>query len=210
MRLTIFGGTGKTGQLLVRQALSEGHDVVAYVRSPSKLSFSDPRLTIVAGSLDDAAAISDAVRGADVVISVLGPVGTGVAGTPITEGIRVIVAAMKQHGVRRLVASATFSVTDAQDAPPWSVRMLVGVIKRIAPGAYRDILGIGAVVRESGLDWTLVRVGLLNDRPGSGDVLSAYLGKGVKLALSRASFATFMLRQASSPDWIGKAPAISG
>jgi uncharacterized protein YbjT (DUF2867 family) len=210
MRLTIFGGTGKTGQLLVRQALSEGHDVVAYVRNPAKLTVSDPRLTVVTGSLDDSAAVGEAVRGAGAVLSVLGPVRTGVAGTPVTEGIRVIVAAMKQHDVRRLVASATFSVTDALDAQPWSVRMLVGVIKRIAPGAYRDILGIGSAVRESGLDWTLVRVGLLNDRPGSGDVLSGYLGKGVKLALSRASFATFMLRQASSPDWIGKAPAISG
>ena len=37
MKLIIFGSTGGTGRQVVGQALEQGHDVTAFVRSPEKL-----------------------------------------------------------------------------------------------------------------------------------------------------------------------------
>lgn len=37
MRLTVFGGTGPTGQLLIRDVLADGHAVTAFARALGKL-----------------------------------------------------------------------------------------------------------------------------------------------------------------------------
>ncbi len=69
---TVFGATGPAGRLVVHRALEQEHKVTACARNPAKLD-ELPGLTVVAGELDDAAAIRTAVTGADAVISLLGP-----------------------------------------------------------------------------------------------------------------------------------------
>jgi uncharacterized protein YbjT (DUF2867 family) len=49
MKVAVFGGTGPTGQLVLREALAAGHEVVAFARSPAKIGFADARLRVVAG-----------------------------------------------------------------------------------------------------------------------------------------------------------------
>ncbi|MFO7678849.1 MAG: NAD(P)H-binding protein, partial [Chloroflexota bacterium] len=102
MKLTIFGATGGTGQELVRLALAEGHDVVAYVRTPAKLTVTHERLRVVQGEMSEAAKISQAVAGADAVLSALGPT-SNKPERPLTQGMQHIVASMKEEGVRRLI-----------------------------------------------------------------------------------------------------------
>lgn len=66
------------------------------------------------GQLADAEAIAKAVCGSEVVLSLLG--GRRAADlTPLVEGYHNIVAAMKSHGVDRLVALGTTSNTDPAD-----------------------------------------------------------------------------------------------
>ena len=72
-RLVVFGASGGVGGHVVEQALSRGHEVVAVARSAGKLTVRDAKLTAVAGELSDRDAIGAAVRGADGVISALGP-----------------------------------------------------------------------------------------------------------------------------------------
>ena len=52
MNLSIFGATGKTGQLLVRQSLDEGNAVVVYARNPSNLDLKSKNLSIIQGELN--------------------------------------------------------------------------------------------------------------------------------------------------------------
>jgi putative NADH-flavin reductase len=72
MKLIIFGATGATGQLLIKQALVAGNQVVAFARNPSKIEAGSEHLTIVQGELTVTAAIERAVSGAEAVISVSG------------------------------------------------------------------------------------------------------------------------------------------
>jgi uncharacterized protein YbjT (DUF2867 family) len=37
MKILVFGATGKTGKLVVQQALENGFDVTAFVRDPAKM-----------------------------------------------------------------------------------------------------------------------------------------------------------------------------
>ncbi len=117
---------------------------------------------------------------------------------------------MKKHDVRRLVAMGTASVDDENDKSVFKFRLLVKIVKMIIPGAYLEIRRIGSIVRESGLDWTLIRLGMLTNKPGTGKVIAGYYGKvNHRLSISRGDLAEFFVNQVEDKAYLYKAPAIS-
>jgi nucleoside-diphosphate-sugar epimerase len=208
MRVTIFGGTGPTGRLLIEQALAEGHDVVAYARTPAKLPTHD-RLTPVEGQLDDAGAIAEAIRGSDAVLSTLGPTTNKTDAPPLVTGHRNIVAAMREHGVGRLVVMGTPSITDPADRREAKVGLMVAAIRKFQPVAYHAIVTIGEIVRESGLQWTIVRFPMLTNGPQTASINVRKVGDKGGLRLSRANAAAYYLQQLTDTSQIGRAPFIT-
>lgn len=209
MKLTIFGATGGTGKQLIKQALVEGNHVVAYVRNPSKLEIMHKDLTIVGGELADQMMIEQAVNGVDAVISVLGPK-NGSKNKPITQGMLNIIAAMNKYGVRRLIVSSTLSVKDPKDLPDFKSKVLVSFVKLTMRSAYEEILCVAETVRNSDLDWTILRLTTLNNNPKSGKVRVGYLGMDeVGMRISRADLAEFMLKQVKNKKYLQKSPVIS-
>lgn len=209
MRVSVFGATGASGQLVVRRLLGDGHQVVAFARTPSKLDTEHPALDVIAGELDDAEAIDGAIAGADAVISLLGP-GPRSKGTGITDGTRRIVKAMDERGVRRLVATATPSASDPADGRSLPFQLAVASVRRLLPHSYREIVGTADVIRSSGLDWTLVRLPMLTEKPGRGPVAGHIGDDGIKLlSLSRPVLADFLVDQLADETWLRKAPVIS-
>jgi len=209
MRITIFGATGGTGKQLVEQALAEGNEVVAFARKPSKLNIMDKNLTIVQGELTDEALIENAVKGADAVISVLGPRGDSRT-KPLTQGMHNIIDAMKKQGVRRLIISSTLNAKDPNDLSEFRTKALVNFVKVTMRAAYEEIVSVAETVRASDLDWTIVRLTMLNNNPKSGKVRAGYLGRGeVGTWISRADIADFMLKQIQDTKYLRQAPAIS-
>jgi len=209
MRITVFGATGGTGRRLVEQAIAEGNEVVAYVRNPSKLDMENEHLTVVQGELTDEELIEKAVKGVDAVISLLGPRG-GSKSKPLTHGIQNIIAAMKKQGVRRLVITSTLSAKDPNDLPDFKTKSLVNLVKVTMHDAYEDIVSTAETVRNSNLDWTIVRLTMLNNKPKSGKVRAGYVGRGdVGTWISRADVADFMLKQVQDTKYLRQAPAIT-
>lgn len=211
MKLTIFGATGATGRQLVEQAFAAGNRVVAYARNPSKISISHEHLVIVQGELTDTAAIEHAVRGADAVISVLGPrPGEDSQSSPLTRGTVNILAAMQKSNMRRLIITSTPSASDPNDLPDFKFKVLVGLIKSVMRPAYEEIVSVARLVRESNTDWTIVRVSMLNNKPGSGKIRAGYLGKKqVGTNISRVDLAAFILAQVQDAAYLRQAPAVS-
>lgn len=209
MKLVIFGATGGLAKQLVKQALEGQNDVVAYVRDPSKLNFTDEHLSIIRGELTDLALIENSIKCADAVISALGPRG-GSKSKSITRGIQTIIGAMQNTGVSRLIISSTASVTDPNDMPDRKVQSLVSFVKRMMYDAYEEIISVAEIVRKSDLDWTIVRLIMLNNKPGSGIIKACFLGKGeVGLRISRADVAKFMLDIVQDGRYMHEAPVIS-
>lgn len=208
MKLAIFGATGGTGKQLVEQALATGHQVVAFVRDPSRLTTRHERLTIMQGELADRAAIERAVLGADAVISVLGP-RRGARAKSITRGTENILVAMNKHGVRRIVVTSTPSAQDPSDVPDFRFKLVVSMIQLIARGAYEDIVNTAQVVRASDRDWTIVRVSMLIDAPKTGVVKVGHVNKEMGMRITRADLAEFVLKQVQDTTYLRQAPAIS-
>ena len=208
MKITIFGGSGRTGVFLVRQALSAGHRVTALVRNPERALTQNVNLVVVPGSLQDTALVSQAIQGAQAVLSVLGPR----SNQPVYEisaGMDNILAAMQQHGVRRLIVSAGAGLGDPEDIPGLPDRLVRLLLKKFARYAYEDMRRTVEKVRASDTDWTVVRAPMLTDAPYTGKIRLGYLGKGVGMRLCRADLADFMLRQLNDTTYIRKSPVVS-
>lgn len=204
MNLTIFGASGATGTCLAEQALAAGHEVTAVVRDPARLPVPrSPRLRVVTADLMDPGAISPAVAGADAVFAAFGPRGTGPT-TVLREGTRSVIEAMRKEGTRRLVMVSGSIVTDEGEGPV--MRYLVKPLARgtLLRHVAADMRGAEQEIRESGLDWTIMRPPRLTSEPASGTYRTASdrnLSRGV--TLSRADLAAGMLAVIADPAAIG-------
>ncbi|MCX6644524.1 MAG: NAD(P)H-binding protein, partial [Candidatus Bathyarchaeota archaeon] len=92
----------------------------------------------------------------------------------------------------------------------FKAKVLVGLVKRTMNDAYEDIVSVAEAVRASDLDWTIVRLTMLNNKPKSGKVRAGYIGRDeVGTWISRADIAVFMLSQIEDVKYVRQAPAIS-
>src|SRR5437879_4198058 len=103
MNLLVFGAAGRTGRLLVARALTDGHCVTAFVRSPTKLAMEHPNLRVAEGTAIDSAAVRDAVVGQNAVFSTLGNASPLRRERDLVNAIGHIVKAMEENGPRRII-----------------------------------------------------------------------------------------------------------
>jgi putative NADH-flavin reductase len=211
MNLTIVAATGRIGQLVVEQAVDAGHDVTAVARHPDRLS-RDVRAVPVDLSEPDTRALEMAVVNADAVLSGLGPRKRSENGIT-SKGTRAIVAAMQATGARRLVvvSAAPIGTVPSPDHPrppkndPGDGFLMRHVFAPIARSAFREHyvdLGITEdLVRDSGLDWTIVRPPRLTNGRLTGTYRIA-MGRNVRggFSVSRADVAHLMLRVIDDPE----------
>lgn len=211
MHISVFGATGKIGRVVVTDLLAAGHHVTAFVRNPEKLPIADSHLRIVTGELSDREAIGRSIRGADAVISALGPtLKPGARGTPVATGTANIVAEMSAAGVRRYIGLATPSVADPRDRPTLKAKVLPVMAKAMFPNALTELLAMTKVVTDSELDWTIARITNPTGRAAKGTRRVGYLGRdSVGWAMSRADIAAFLVDQLTETTYTKAAPAIS-
>jgi hypothetical protein len=69
-----------------------------------------------------------------------------------------IITAMKKQNVRRLVITSTLSAKDPNDPLNFRTKAMVNLVKVTMPDAYKDIVSTAETVRNSDLDWTIVRL----------------------------------------------------
>jgi uncharacterized protein YbjT (DUF2867 family) len=202
MNLLILGATGRTGRLVVEQALAAGHTVTALVRSPEKLSSGNSNLRVVAGEATDTSALSRALEGADAVISTLGG-----RGSVIADSTKAIVAAAHQAGVSRVIVLSSWVVErDRMDA---ATRLLT----RIAMGpVIKDKSAGEEALRRSDLEWTIVYASMLTDGPASGSakVVPERTKRGLSQKISRADVAAWMIEAATSDQQSRRTVGITG
>jgi putative NADH-flavin reductase len=221
MKLTIFAATGGIGGHILEQSLASGHHVTAVVRNPSKLRQKDVRIVTANLASPDPEVLESAVKGADAVLSGLGARSASEAGIA-WQGTRAIVAATKATGVRRIVVVSAAPIgtvaSPGRPNPPkhdpgdgFFMRHLFSPLTKAALSKhYADLARMEDILRDSALDWTIVRPPRLTDKPLTGNYRVAYgqnLLRG--LFISRADVAHFMLRVLDRPDTIRQAIGIA-
>ncbi|MER3390701.1 MAG: NAD(P)H-binding protein [Microcella sp.] len=207
--IALFGGTGKTGRHVLAQALDAGHTVRALARRPESLELTHDRLTVIAGDVRDAAAVRQTVTGADAVISVFGQV-KGSPPTLQTEGTQVIVDAMADEGIGRIISLSGGGLRAVEhDQPRLPDRIIRFLLQRLSPQVLSDAESHLAVLRASHLDWTVARGPRLTDAPATGSYRVGWVGVNASTQIARADLASFILTQLDDRQFIHEMPFIS-
>jgi putative NADH-flavin reductase len=207
MKVVILGATGGTGRELVRQAIGRGHSVTAFVRSPERLNSFAGAITVKKGNLLSSPELEQIVKGHDAVLCTFGP------RVPIAKAeenllrdfAAALTPALARAGVKRvIVESAAFLFKDAILPPAY----LLG--KLLFPSVVADAGRMEEIVRQSQLDWTLIRPPRLTDGPHSGKyrIRVGHLPR-FGLSISRANVADYFLRTLEDETSIRKIVGIS-
>lgn len=207
MKIAVFGGSGRTGQILVRKALEQGHEVRALVRTPSKMTASNPRLTLVQGNLQDRSKVAETIVGTDCVISLVGP-GKGEKPDLMRSLAASLVETMPAAGVRRVIYITGAGVTQPEDPPALTAKVLIPIMKLLARDVLDDSFGGVNRLKASNLDWIVIRAPMLGDDPVSGVYRTGYIKPTFK-KLPREDLADFILKQLNDNTWLRKLPIIS-
>ena len=207
MRLLVFGASGKTGHELVREAVDRGHTVTAFVRTPGKLAITGSSVRVLEGNVADSAAVTAAIAGHDAVVSALGVSKPLTHDADVIAGIRNIIGAMEEHGVRRLIYLSFIGVRESRAAVGFVLRYIAPIPLRheIADHEVKESL-----IRSSRLDWTIVRPPKLTNGPPTGDYRS---GEDISTwkpvpTLSRSDVAQFVLQELVESRYVRRAPRL--
>jgi putative NADH-flavin reductase len=194
------------GRELVKQALEQGHVVTAFARNPAKVDHEHADLTVAQGDVMDPASVERAVQGHEAVFCSLG---AGLKGKVRSEGTRNIIRAMENAGVRRLICQSTLGVADSRSNlnAYWKYIMFGLLLRR----AYADHISQETYVKQSRLDWIIVRPAAFTNGNRTGEYRHGFPGtdKTTTLKISRADVADFMLKQLVNDTYLHKTPGLS-
>lgn len=155
MNILVFGATGPTGQQIVQQALDRGHRVTAFARRPEALARTDGNLRIVTGDVtQDRSKVAEAMVGQELVISALGRGTSFRSDQLMSRSMGVIVPAMSQAGVRRMILMSSYGVGESRRGAPLILGIMFRVLLTNGPltGRYRaaerlDLRGMPRISR---------------------------------------------------------------
>jgi putative NADH-flavin reductase len=206
MKVLIIGATGATGRILMGEALAQGYEVTALARNPSTLAPEDHRLRVLEGNALDASSVEAAVAGQDAVLSALGTRSARPT-TLFSESTHNVIGAMDKHGVRRLVCITGVGVGDSKGHVGFLYDRIIRpfVVKNI----YEDKERQEEAIKQSDLDWVIVRPAQLTDEPARGEYSVFLKGSYTATKISRADVAAFMLAQLTDDTYVRKTPVIS-
>src|ERR1035438_1366373 len=128
MQIAVVGATGRTGRMVIDQALGRGHTVVGSARRPEAVEVADPRFRVARTDVLDRDSLKGTFANCEAVISTLG-IGTSRAATEIySTGITNVLAAMSAAGTTKLAVVSAFPVGPREDHPglgPWIVNSML-------------------------------------------------------------------------------------
>lgn len=220
-RLVIFGAHGATGQILTKEALAQGYQVTAATRRPEQLeqqvrgelgenlAEDQVRLRVVGADIYDLSTVAAAVAGQDAVVCLVSVPFRWKPITVYSRAASAIVQGMRAAGVRRVLFTTSGGTNPRYDPAEgfFFGRLFKPTIGRTA---YQDMRTAEGIVRQSGLDWTIVRRARLFTQPASTPyhVVEGFVVPG-KLRTARADLARFLLDHIAQPAYQHKAVAIA-
>ncbi len=210
-KLLVIGASRGIGLETVKAALLAGHSVRALARSAASIPIQDVGLEKVSGDALDSDTVRNALKDVNVVVQTLGvdisPRAIFERTTLFSQSTRILVDAMKAAGVKRLIAVTGLGAGDSRGHGGLLYDAVVFplLLKRV----YDDKDVQEWIIKSSGLDWTIVRPGLLTNSSATGQyrVLTAPNDWRVG-TISRTDVADFLVRQIDDRALIGTTPLL--
>jgi putative NADH-flavin reductase len=207
MNVLVFGATGPLGRRVVDRALSAGHRVTVFVRTPGRLD-PHPGLREVTGDVLGPHDVAAAVPGHDAVISALGHSRPSLDGQDLHPGASHIIDAMKTARVSRLIWISSHGVGDSRGQSGFLFERVFVPLRLRAELADKERQE--ALVTASDLDWTIVRPARLTNGPLTRRLRAEpRLRVSIRDSVSRADVAEFVLTELENGNHLLSAPTVA-
>jgi len=209
VNIALFGATGLTGPSVLTEALARGHAVTALARKPEAIAVQHERLRVVKGNAMEIADVAACLEGCEVVLHCLGVGGRG-DGKPnslVSDSVALLLTAMKERGVRRLVVMSNLW---AGGSGSWAMRKIaIPLFARWLRPILVDKDRMEAFLRASeGVEWVAPRFPEIVEGPAK-PIKTSSDGRGVSTKITTGSIASFMLDHVSDVTYVGATPAVS-
>ncbi|MBX7227096.1 MAG: NAD(P)H-binding protein [Chitinophagales bacterium] len=212
MKVVIFGATGLSGKVILKEALSKNHEVTILVRNVKDIAIQDKNLTVVQGNVLDRNTVNEVLKNQDAVIQSLGVGGKG-NGKPTTfvsDANKIILEEMEKTNVKRYIAMSNIGAGDSYTYMPWIFRKLIlPYFMRWLQVIVDDKNRMEPMIMKSNLDWTIVRSAGMVDKPAKGKVTHTITGQGLKFTITLSDLARFIVEQLVVKKYIKKTPSVS-
>jgi len=202
MRVTVIGGSGRTGKLIVEQLIAAKHEVVATIRNSKhmaelvKLGAETQLVDLDTSAFDT---IVTAMKGTDAVVFAAGSA-AGEGSALDRKGTLRTVRAAEKAGVKRYV-----SVSSIGASTGLSTRSMSDEMKAY----YKQKRAAAKHIAASTLDWTIVEPAELTDGKGTGK-LTASLQRIDETPIARADVAAVVIAVLGDKRSVGKAIQLAG
>ncbi|MDB5110172.1 MAG: family oxidoreductase [Mucilaginibacter sp.] len=209
LNVVVLGANGGIGKHAVLSALNAGHQVTAILRTPANLEITHPNLQIVQGDIMKPETLDKYLENKDVVISAIGKNSLKKT-TLYSQGNKNLIDAMKRAGVNR---AFFISASGLEVNPTHSllVKFLTKfILQTLLRNMYADLWKMEKIVKESNINWTIMRPPKLLNSPETGKYRTAidhYLNNG--LEISRADVAHFIVNNLTNKAIIKKTVEIA-
>lgn len=210
-RILVIGATKGIGLEVVKYALERGHEVRAFSRGADGMTLTHARLEPWPGDATSAEDLRPAIDGVDAVVSCLGiEESLSMIWKPVTlfsRATEALLPLMRREGPRRLLVVTGIGAGDSISA--------LSRIERLGHGfllgePYKDKGRQEAMIKESGLDWTIARPVILTKRPMTGRYRVLTDPETWRMGLiSRADVAHFLVHAIEDDSFIGAAPVLT-
>ena len=198
MNILVFGSTGGTGKQIVQQALEAGHVVTAVARNPSAINITHKNLAVIKADVLQHETFQALFKGKDVILSALGF--KRLSDTMVySKGVCNIINYMQQNNIKRIMCVSATAI-EVNPKLSFLYRMFTKLLQAILKKPYADLLLMEHELKQTNLDWTVVRPPKLLDTSLTGKyryAINEWLPRCTKI--SRADLAHFMVHHANDP-----------
>ena len=208
MKLLVIGSSHGIGFQLLQEAISAGHQVTAVARSPQRLVISSENLEVIKGDILEKDVIEKTVSGKDAVCITIGIKPTLQPVSVFSEGTKTVIEAMKKSSCYQLICVTGIGAGDSRGHGGFLYDRIINPL--LLKTIYEDKDRQEAIIRESGLDWLIVRPGFLTNGPRTGKYRVLIELSGVKAGkISRTDVADFILKEAAEMKHKGQTPLLT-
>ena len=208
IKIAVIGGTGKSGQYVVRQLIKLGYSFNMLVRNPEHLTLDNPLAYVVVGNVADPVAMDRLFEGCNAVISTLGLGIPPSAPDIFITAAHNVIAAMKKHGINRYIVTTGLNVNAPGDKKSPETQMATDWMYANYPESTKAKQQEFEMLLQSNLDWTMVRlplIALTDHQPEIRIALHDCPGDGI----SATSLAHFLVGQLDDRQYLKAAPFIA-
>ncbi|EEL50656.1 MULTISPECIES: SDR family oxidoreductase [Bacillus cereus group] len=205
-KIAIIGANGKAGKYFVTQALKEGYFVRILTRNPQKFKISHKLLEVVQGDARDISAIRQLLQGCNAVINAVGqPKKESYIFSTVTNHILEV---MEEYRIKRYILISGGSMDVQGDVKSILNKIGAMLFRVFLSDMMKDKYKELQLVRDSGVNWTIVRLPFVIDGEGIGKIKES-LRDLPGITIQNGDIAPFVIKQIQDEMHIGKCPFIS-